>query len=74
MGIDIPDYVMTNDDSRWSAAGSRQTADMVSLIKRLKHTLTHSKNFKLIDCVISRLSLILVLAVDIMHMTQSQML
>ena len=35
VGLDIPDYVMTNDDGgRRPAGGSRHTADMVSLIKR----------------------------------------
>ena len=35
VGLDIPDYVMTNDDGgRRPAAASRHTADMVSLIKR----------------------------------------
>ena len=34
VGLDIPDYVMTNDDGVRRSAGSRHTADMVSLIKR----------------------------------------
>ena len=34
VGLDIPDYVMTNDDGARRSAGSRHTADMVSLIKR----------------------------------------
>ena len=34
VGLDIPDYVMTNDDGGRRPAGSRHTADMVSLIKR----------------------------------------
>ena len=34
VGLDIPDYVMTNDDGGRQQAGSRHTADMVSLIKR----------------------------------------
>ena len=34
MGLDIPDYVMTNDDSALLPSSSRHAADMVSLIKR----------------------------------------
>ena len=34
VGLEIPDYVMANDDGARRSAGSRHTADMVSLIKR----------------------------------------
>ena len=34
VGLDIPDYVMTNDDSALLPSSSRHAADMVSLIKR----------------------------------------
>ena len=40
VGLDIPDYVMTNDDSILLPTSSRHTADMVSLIKRFDLVVT----------------------------------
>ena len=34
VGLEIPDYVMANDDGARRSSGSRHTADIVSLIKR----------------------------------------